>query len=197
LSQEYSLQAATDKAAQLRAGSVLFYREADLPPGVYTVDAVAYDAIAQTASTRTARFEVPKAAPEGVRLSSLMVVSRAEKLTKEEQGGKNPLHFGEVMLYPNLGTPIRKSLGPVLGFYFSVYGLSAAPGQRATLEIQQGTRVIAKTTTELGARDARGRSQNAGALPVGSLPPGAYTLKVSVADGPGLQVREAPFTVAE
>jgi hypothetical protein len=137
LSQEYSLLAAPDKVTQVRAGGVLFYREADLPPGIYTVDAVAYDAIAQTASTRTSTFEVPKASPGGLRLSSLMVVGRAEKLTKEEQDGKNPLHYGEVMLYPNLGTPIRKSVAPVLGFFFSAYGKGAGPGQRS---VRQHTR---------------------------------------------------------
>ena len=197
LSQEYSLQAASDKVKQLRAGSVLFYREADLPPGTYTVDAVAYDAIAQTASTRTSTFEVPTASPGAVRLSSLMVVGRAEKLTKEEQDGKNPLQYGEVMLYPNLGTPIKKSVAPVLGFFFSAYGKGAGPGQRATLEIQQGTKVVAKTSTELGAVDAKGRSLNAGVLPLNNIAPGAYTLKVSIADGQGVQFREAPFTVAE
>ena len=57
--------------------------------------------------------------------------------------------------------------------------------------------MLAKTSTELGARDPQGRSLNAGVLPVSSLAPGAYTLKVSVADGQGMQVREAPFTVAE
>src|SRR4029078_12184324 len=93
LSQEDSLRCAPDKVKQARAGSVLFYREADLPPGSYTADAVAYDAIAQTASTSTVTFEVPKASPGGLRLSSLMVVGRAEKLTKEEQDGKNPLHY--------------------------------------------------------------------------------------------------------
>jgi hypothetical protein len=197
LSQEYSLKAAPDKVPQARGGAILFYREADLPPGRYTAEAVAYDAIAQTAGTRSATFEVPKPAPEGLRLSSLMVVSRAEKLSTEEQTGKSPLHYGEVMLYPNLGTPLRKSVAPVLGFFFSVYGKSTAPGPRATLEIQQGSKVVAMTTTELGAPDANGRSQNAGVLPVSSLPPGSYTLKVSVADGQGVQFREAPFTVVE
>ena len=81
LSQEYVLSAAPDKVARVRAGAILFYREADLPPGRYTAEAVAYDALAQTASTRVARFEVPKANPQGLRLSSLMVVGRAEKLT--------------------------------------------------------------------------------------------------------------------
>jgi hypothetical protein len=196
MSQEYALKAASDKVPQARAGAVLFYREADLPPGRYTAEAVTYDAIAQSAGTHTTRFEVPPAVSGGLRLSSLMVVSRAEKLTPDEQTGKNPLHYGEVMLYPNLGTPLRKSAAPVLGFFFSVYGPGVA-GQRATLEIQQGTRVMAKTQTDLGPPDASGRSQNAGALNVGTLTPGAYTLKVSVPDGQGVQSREAPFTVIE
>ena len=197
LSQEYSLKAAADKVKPARAGAVLFYREADLPPGHYTAEAVAYDALAQTASTRVTTFDVPKVAREGLRLSSLMVVSRVEKLTAEELTGKSPLHYGEVMVYPNLGTPLRKSVAPVLGFFFSVYGNSASSGQRATLEIQQGPKVVAKTTTELGKPDAHGRSQNAGALSVGSLAPGAYVLKVSVPDGQGVQTREAAFTVAQ
>jgi hypothetical protein len=191
------LRAATDKVAQARAGGVLFYREADLPPGRYTAEALVYDALALTASSRVATLDVPRAGAEGLRLSSLMVVSRAEKLSKEEQTGKNPLHYGEVMLYPNLGTPLRKSVAPVLGFYFSVYGTGAAGAPSATLEIQQGVKVMAKTSTPLGPPDAQGRSQNAGALPLGALPPGAYTLKVSVADGSAVQTREAPFTVAE
>ena len=197
LSQEYSLKAASDKVPQARAGAVLFYREADLSPGRYTAEAVAYDAIAQTASTRMAAFEVPRADKERIRLSSLVVVSRAEKLTPAELTGKSPLHYGEVMLYPNLGTPLRKSVSPVLGFFFSVYGKGTAAGQRATLEIQQGSKVVGTTTTELGAPDAHDRSQNAGALSVGGLAPGAYTLKVSVPDGQGVQTREAAFTVAE
>ena len=197
LSQEYALRAAPDKVQPARAGAVLFYREAELPPGRYTAEAVAYDAIAQTASTRTARFEVPAAAPGSLRLSSLMVVSRVEKLSREEQTGKSPLHYGEVMVYPNLGTPLRKSVAPVLGFFFSVYGLTAAPGQRATLEIQQGGKVVARTTADLGAPNASGRSQNAGALPLTTIAPGEYTLKVSVPDGAGVQTREAAFTVAE
>jgi hypothetical protein len=88
-------------------------------------------------------------------------------------------------------------VAPVLGFFFSAYGKGAGPGQRATLEIQQGTKVLAKTSTELGAVDAQGRSLNAGVLPLNSLGPGDYTLKVSIANGQGVQSREAPFTVAE
>jgi hypothetical protein len=57
--------------------------------------------------------------------------------------------------------------------------------------------VVAKTLTPLAPADAQGRSQNAGALPIGNVPPGSYTLRVSVADGTGVQTRDAPFVVAE
>ena len=46
-------------------------------------------------------------------------------------------------------------------------------------------KVVARTTTELGVPDDRGRSQNAGALPLTTIAPGQYTLKVSVPDGAG------------
>jgi hypothetical protein len=197
LSQEYSLRSASDKVPRARAGNILFYREAELPPGHYTAEAVAYDALAQTASSRVQDFDVEKATPDAVRLSSLVVVSRAEKLSLEEQTGKNPLHYGEVMLYPNLGTPVRKSVAPVLGFFFSVYGKGSVTGLSATLEILQGLRVMARTSAPLSALDAAGRSQNAGALPLGNLAPGAYTLKVSVPDGEGVLTREAVFTLAQ
>jgi hypothetical protein len=88
-------------------------------------------------------------------------------------------------------------MAPVLGFFFSVYGLQSATVPRVTLEILQESKVMAKTSTDLRAPDARGRSQNAGALPLSSLAPGAYTLKVSVPDGQGVHTREAAFTLAE
>ena len=47
LSQEYRCTVPADKLEAARRGEVLFYREADLPPGRYTAEAVAYDALAQ------------------------------------------------------------------------------------------------------------------------------------------------------
>jgi VWFA-related protein len=198
LSQNYSLAAPADKLDAARRGEVLFYREATLAPGRYTADAVAYDAVARTASVRSTEVEVPRAAPDGPRLSSLVLVSRAEKLTAAEQKeGKNPLHFGEAILYPSLGTPFHKSATPAVGFYFALYGANAAAVPRATIEVQQGSRVVATTTSPLPAPDAAGRIQHAGAVPLKSLAPGTYTMKVSVGEGPAAQTRTASFTVAE
>ena len=198
LSQNYSLAAPADKLEGARRGEILFYREANLPVGRYTADAVAFDAVARTASVRSAEVEVPGGEADGVRLSSLVLVGRVEKLTPAEQEkGKNPLHYGEAILYPSLGTPFHKSATPAVGFYFAVYGRNAAALQRATIEVHQGSRVVANTTSPLSAPDATGRIQHAGAVPLKSLAPGAYTMKVSVGEGRALQARTASFTVAE
>jgi VWFA-related protein len=195
VSQQYHLAAAADKLEAARRGDILFYKEASVGPGHYTAEAVAYDAIAQTASVRAAAFDVPPVHEGQPRLSSLVLVSRAEKLNDWERDGKNPLQFGEVILYPNMGRPFRKSAP--LGFFFSIYDARAA--RAATIEVRQGERVVARTTSALPAPDAAGRIQHAGALPLTTVAPGEYTLRVSVSDG-GTSValalaKDAPFTV--
>jgi hypothetical protein len=157
---------------------------------------VAYDALAGTASVRTVAFEVPDAEGDRLRLSSLVVVNRVEKLTPADQQVKNPLQFGEAMLYPSLGAPFRKSTMQAVGFFFSVYGTAAA-ASNATIEVQQGSRAVARTTSVLPAPDASGRIQHAGAVPLQSLAAGSYALKVTVGDGVASDSRVAPFTVVE
>jgi VWFA-related protein len=195
VSQEYRLSAPADKLETARRGDILFYREANLPAGRYTADAVAYDALAGTASVRSAAFEVPPVRDKALRLSSLVLVSRAEKVPVQEQPSGNPLQFGEAMLYPNLGGPFRKVATPAMGFFFSVYGSRSGAPAKATIELRQGTRTLATLPAELPEADASGRIQYAGALPLQSLPPGDFTLRVSVTDGAADDARETPFTV--
>ena len=198
LSQEYRLSVPADKLEAARRGEVLFYRETELPAGAYTAEAVAYDALGKKASVRSFPLEIPPAPAEGFRLSSLMLVSRADRLTpQEQQDTKNPLHFGEVILYPNLGAPLKKSLMPALGFYFAVYGHDVAVARKTTIEVHQGDKVVASSVADLAAPDATGRIQHAGTLPIKSLAAGNYTLKVSVSDGKASQSRVAAFSVAE
>jgi VWFA-related protein len=198
MSQDYRLTAPAAKLETARRGDVLFYREADLPAGRYTAEAVGYDALAKSASVRSFALEIPPADPERLRLSSLLLVDRAEQLRPDEQKDtRNPLHFGEAILYPNLGTPLRKSQLAAVGFFFSVYGKDLAAAKSATIEVARGGQVVARTDSELPAPDARGRIQHAGALPLKGFAPGEYRLRVSVSDGRSVLSRDAPFTVAE
>src|SRR6266536_6068903 len=61
LSQRYLLSTPEAKLETARRGDLLFYRQASLAPGRYTLEAVAYDGMSQKASVSTAAVEVPRA----------------------------------------------------------------------------------------------------------------------------------------
>jgi VWFA-related protein len=197
LSQHYLLRAPQDNLAAARGGDVLFYREADLPPGKYKVDVVAYDALVQKAGVTSAFLEIPPAAEGRPRLSSVVLVGRAEKAAPADATADNPLFYGETILYPNMGAPFRKSATPNLGFFFTVYGVPAGTAPKATIEVFRGEQGAGRVTADLPAPDAKGRIQYAGALPLQGFAPGNYTFKVTTTAGGGTDSRQAPFVVAE
>jgi VWFA-related protein len=196
MSQHYLLNASAANLEAAKKGNVLFYREASLHPGSYTVEAVGYDAVAKKASVRTASLEVREVAENRPRLSSVMLVKRADKLAANDQKNVNPLYFGDTVLYPSMGEPFHKATAPALGFFFTVYG-SADATRKASIEVRKGDQTVGAATTELEAPDATGRIQHAGALPLQSFSAGTYTLKVTIADSHGSDSRVVPFTVVD
>jgi VWFA-related protein len=197
LSQRYQLSAAATDLERARRGDVLFYRQATLPPGRYRLEAVGYDGYGDRASVSTTTLEVKPPAGSGLRLSSIVLISRAEKLSDAERQSDNPLFYGETVLYPSLGEPFRKSASPAIGFFFTVYGASGASSRKASIEVLRGGQVAGRVTADLPAPDAAGKIQFAGALPVQSFAPGTYELKVTVGEGAGSDTQQARFTLAE
>jgi VWFA-related protein len=195
VSQHYPLAVSEKSLSAAKNGDILFYREADLGPGRYTLEAVAYDAASQKASVNTAILEVPHVEQGRARLSSLVLVGRVEKVNASEQSPGNPLYYGDTILYPSMGEPFHKSKSPAMGFFFAVYGIpGSTPPTKAVVEVLRGDTPAGRVTTDLPAPDANGRIQYAGALPLGSFAPGSYRLRVTA---PGLEARETSFTVAE
>jgi VWFA-related protein len=198
LSQHYPLSAAADKLEAARRGDILFYRQADVPPGRYTVEAVAYDALSQKSSVSTGALEVPANQEGHPRLSSVVLVGRAEKVSPAETQSENPLLYGETLIYPNMGEPFRKSTSTAVGFFFAVYGVKdALPPATATIEVYKGDQAAGRVTANLPAPDAAGRIQYAGALPLQGFPAGSYRIKVTATTGSGVDSRQASFTVSE
>ena len=195
LSQHYQLSSPAAKVDAAKAGDILFYREADLPPGKYMLDAVAYDAGAVASSVRSFPLEVAAPGPNGADLSSLVVIDHVERVPAADRDPKNPLYFGDTLVYPNMGDPVRKA-AKIMGFYFTA---QAPPGARkALLEITKGGQVVNRLTLDLPAPDATGRVQHAGTLPLEVFSPGAYELHLSLLDGAQrLATRSTPLIVAE
>jgi VWFA-related protein len=196
VSQHYQLSGPVEKLEVARRGEILFYRELELPPGTYAIEAVGYDAPTGKASIRSATVEVPRSEGTNLRLSSIVVLKRAERLGPSDQTVNNPFRYGEVLIYPNTGEPVRKSAQKQLAFFFTAYPAKNSPGPfKLIIEVLQSGRTLGQTSADLPSADASGRVQYASALPLDSFQPGIYELKVTVEDGQGSVARFVRFTV--
>ena len=179
VSQHYEISGPIGEIQRAKDGEVLFYREPELAPGVYTMETVAYDAPSGKSSVRLSTVEVPAQNAAALRMSSLMIVKRGEKVPEKERRADNPLLVKDVILYPNLGDPISKS-AKEMGFYFAVYPAAGGPAPAASLELQRDGAPVAQLPMSLSAPDASGRIQMLGRLPLDQIPPGSYELIVVV-----------------
>src|SRR5204862_5870310 len=120
VSQHYEVRGPIADLERARQGEVLFYREPELQPGIYTMETIVYDNVSAKASVRFATVEVPKADPAALRMSSLILTARAEKISPKDRRKENPLLVGDTVVYPNLGEPVSKKAKEA-GFFFTVY----------------------------------------------------------------------------
>jgi VWFA-related protein len=182
VSQHYDVTGPVTALERAKQGEVIFYREPELPPGVYTMETVVYDAPSGKSSVRLSTVEVPKHASEALRMSSLLLVKRAEKLPEKDRRADNPLIVNDLLLYPNLGEAIARSTKEV-GFYFAAYPRQGAAPLDGSLELVQDEKVIAHIPMVLGPANAAGRVQQLGRLPIDQLPSGTYELRAVVRQG--------------
>jgi VWFA-related protein len=193
-SQPYRITGATADREHAQSGDILFYRQPTLPPGSYTLDVAADDAIAKRGGVSHIGLIVPQQTA-GVRVSDLVIVGRTEKLAPGELSDDNMLAVGGVQLYPNLGEPLRKSVDRMLSFYVVILPNHTAP--TATLTLAQNGRTLATLPVTLDAADAGGRIQQVGQIPLASIPPGAYEVTFTVTGGATPIARTAIVTVIE
>jgi VWFA-related protein len=191
LSQQYVLTGEAKDLEAAKSGDILFYREADLPPGVYTMESIVFDATSRQGSARVATLTVSAAEPSAFGMSSLVLVSRVEEL-KTASHSLAPLYVGNSLLYPNLGEPILNSPSKELPFYFALYGDLGAV--KAYAQLSRNGQALAEAPVQLpSAEDSR--VQHVGRLPVGALPPGTYELRIRATDGRREVSRTAYFTL--
>ena len=172
------------KLATAKRGGLLFYREAELEPGNYTVAIVVYDNTTHQSSTNTATVMVPAADQSALRLSSIVFIKRAERLPPTEEKVRRPFQFGEVLVYPNLGEPVSKSASKQLTVFVTVYtpkDNSNAP--KLELVITRSGRAVGQLSYDLQAPDQNGRIQYASAISLEKFQPGDYELRLTVQQG--------------
>ena len=194
LSQHYLLTGEAKDLEAAKNGEILFYREVDLPPGVYAAESIVYDANAGLGSVRVSTLTVPAAATT-LGMSSLVVVNRVEEVNDPPSGPSTPpLYVGRMLLYPNLGEPLRKSVAAELPFYFTLYGSSASA--EAYAQLLRNGNFVAEAPVQLSAAPGS-RVRHVGRFPIGSLPAGTYELRIRVTDRGGEVSRTAFFTLQD
>jgi VWFA-related protein len=196
LSQQYVLSGDTKDLEAAKRGEILFYREPDLPAGVYTMETIVFDATARQGSARVATLTVPPVEPL-FGMSSLVLVSRVEEIRDAPPADARataPLYVGQSLLYPNLGEPITKSATAELPFYFTLYG--DVRTVKAYAQLLQNGRVLADSPMQL-PQASGSRVQHVGRLPIGALPAGTYELRIRVTDAAREVSRSAFFTLQD
>jgi VWFA-related protein len=196
LSQHYVLNGAIPDLDKARKGHLLFYREAQLPPGKYRVQLIAYDAATGAVNVSTTPLEISSVDETKPRLSSVAVLKRAERLTPEEQKRDQPLRFGELLVYPNLGEPIDRNAANQLAYFFTAWPpKDVTKPMQVTLEILQNNRQVGKTSGELPPADERGQVKYASSFAIDKFPAGEFELKITISDGRSSLSRSTNFTV--
>jgi VWFA-related protein len=196
MSQRYELRGPIEQLERAKEGEIIFYREPQLEPGVYRMEVVAYDALAGTASVRYSTVEKPRTPPDQLRMSSLVLIRRGEKVPESDRLPGSPLYVGDTLVYPNLGTALKHGVDKELPFYFTAYLPQTGGDASATLELLHNAKALAKVPLQLDQPDAERRIQQISRIPVESLEPGTYELRVTVRQGATAVSHTAPFRVA-
>ena len=126
VSQHYEVNGPIADIDSAKQGDVIFYREPELPAGVYTMETIVFDSPSGKSSVRLSTVEVTRADPTALRMSSLVLVKRGEKVPEKDRRADNPLLVRDIVLSPNLGDAVSKASKEV-GFYFAAYPVQGRP----------------------------------------------------------------------
>jgi hypothetical protein len=196
VSQHYQVRGPMSGIELARQGQIIFYREPELPPGLYTMETVVYDSPSGKSSVRFSSVEVPAPADGKLRMSSLVIVKGSEKVPEQDRPVGNPLLVNDLVLHPNLGESISKASKEV-GFYFAAYLNRTGTAAEASLELSLNGAVLANLPVSLGRPDASGRVQQVGRLPLAQLAPGTYELRAAVKQGADQVSRSTILRITE
>jgi VWFA-related protein len=196
-SQPYRLDgplADRDRAAQ---GDLLFFRQPTLPPGRYTLEYAVVDAFSNRAGTGSAPLDIVEPAPSMLMAGDLVVAQRAEAVTAGEVEANHALLVGgEVLLYPNLGEPLRADQPQTVTLYAVVRPAAGRPDITATLAVVRDRQTVVTAPVTMSAPGADGFIKQLVRLPLPALAAGEYTVRLELTDGQNRGSRYARLTLA-
>ena len=125
-----------------------------------------------------------------------MVVRSAEKVGARSATAPRPFVYRDVVLYPNLGQAVKREAGGALAFFVTAWPSLERPALEARVEVWRDGKTVAQAPPERLHADGDGRVQLASSLPLDTLTPGAYELRVTLSDGRDQETRTAAVPIA-
>ena len=160
--QHYEMTGAMDKLESAKQGEVLFYREPELPPGVYTMETIVYDNPSRQGERALRDGRGPEDRErDKLRMSSLVIVKRGEKVPERRAQDRAAAREGRPDLSRISATTVSKT-AKELGFFFTVYPVAGVPAPQALLELIQNGKPLAQVPLPLDAADAVGANPAGG-----------------------------------
>jgi VWFA-related protein len=192
-SQAYRLTGPANNAAAAGGGNILFYRQPLLEPGTYRLEVAVFDAMNGHGGVDRQDFTV-NPSDGTLKVSSLVVVRRVERVAAAERDASNPLFVEDAILYPNMGEGISRKGGSAL-LYLAVAGASDT-GTTAELTVLQDGAPVSSIPLTLPS-PSKGWIRQVWQTPIDGLSPGTYTFRVTLRDGRSSAIREHRVEVIE
>jgi VWFA-related protein len=177
------------------AGPVLFYREARLPPGRYTVEVMAQDALSTRAGGARVSLDLEAPAPGRLRASSLIRVGRAERLEAGDERAPLALRYQDVLVYPELAEAPWVRDGQPVVLFLTAWPTADRPDVDARVDVLRGGRILQTLPAGRHAMGKDGRVQIASSLSASGLQSGDYELQLTLTDGRDTETRSASLHV--
>ncbi len=194
-SDEYPLAGPLDQLDGLKQSNAVLRRTVPLAPGAYTLETVSQVKGTGKTSVERTRFEVP-AAGNGPQLSSLCLLRRADPLPADSPPSDDPFRYEGTRLVPHLAGPVSQAATPNLSFFARVYPAAGSETPKLTLDFVRDGKIVGRAQPPLPAPDASGRIAYVGGVPSARFPPGAYEVRLTLAQGTARVTESTRFELA-
>jgi VWFA-related protein len=181
-SDEYPISGPLDQLEAAKQSNAVLRRVVPLASGKYTLETASQVKGTGKTSIERASFEVP-AAGDGPQLSSLCLLRRADPLPADAPPSEDPLRYETMRLVPHLAGPVSEAATPNLSFFARLYPRDGAGAGTLTLDFVRDGKIVGRAQPAMPAPDASGRIAYVGGVPSGGFPPGAYEVRLTLAQG--------------
>jgi VWFA-related protein len=181
-SDEYPVTGPLNQLEAAKQSNAVLRRIVPLASGKYTLETASQVRGTGKTSIERLAFEVPPAG-DGPQVSSLCLLRRADPLPADAPPSDDPFRYEATRLVPHLGGPVSQAATSNLSFFARLYPRDGGAPPALTLDFVRDGKIVGRAQPAVPAPDASGRIAYVGGVPSGGFPPGAYEVRLTLAQG--------------